>query len=110
MSGPCELVHPHTLGIVVAAVKAIENHFINQNKEITGVVSTFKELEAVQNLVNRMVGSQAKFTFGDIIGQSTELQEAKRLSRLASRNFSNILLLGESGIRKDLFFRLNNFR
>ncbi|MCK8827070.1 sigma-54-dependent Fis family transcriptional regulator [Natroniella acetigena] len=205
MSGPCELVHPHTLGIVVAAVKAIENHLrieeqknqlqvanefsqtvlnsiseglisidqegylvkvnntakrildleemdlkgkkvtevlgnevkildvleqrkgytdqevvicrgdkrirvtstaqpiINQNGEIIGVVSTFKKLEVVQNLVNRMVGSQANFTFKDIIGESLALQEAKRLSRLASRNFSNILLLGESGTGKELF-------
>lgn len=205
MSGPCELAHSHTLGIVVAAVKAIENHLrieeqknqlqaanefsqtvlnsiseglisidqegrlvkvnnvakrildleevdvkekkvtkvlgndtkitdvleqgtgyinkeivicrddkrirvsstaqplINQTGETIGVVSTFKKLEAVQNFVNKMVGSQAKFTFKDIIGKSVVLQEAKRLSRLASRNFSNILLLGESGTGKELF-------
>ncbi len=204
MSGPCELVHSHTLGIVVAAVKAIENHLrieekntqlqlanefsqtvlnsiseglisidkegylvkvneaakkilglkegeigrkvtevlgrrikiidvleqakgyideevvicrgderirvtstaqpiIDQNNDTIGVVSTFKKLEVVQNLVNRMVGSQAKFTFKDIIGETPELQEAKRLSQLAGKNFSNILLLGESGTGKEMF-------
>ena len=76
---------------------------IDQEGKITGAVSTFKKLEVVQNLVNKMVGSEAKFTFKDIIGDSPALEEAKRLSKLASRNFSNILLLGESGTGKELF-------
>ena len=75
----------------------------NQAEGILGAVITLKKMKAVQKLVNRMVGSQAKFNFEDIIGQSAKLKEAKRLAKLASEKFSNILILGDSGTGKELF-------
>lgn len=48
-------------------------------------------------------GHTAKYTFGDIIGDSAQISQAKSLARRFAQYESNILLLGESGTGKEMF-------
>ncbi|WP_461204657.1 sigma-54-dependent Fis family transcriptional regulator [Clostridium sp. DL1XJH146] len=74
----------------------------NENGELISVVETFKKIKKVHNLVNRMVGAYAKFSFDDIVGNSIQLKEAIRIAKIASKSSSNILVNGESGTGKEL--------
>jgi len=76
---------------------------IGEDGAIEGAVDVFKEIRQVKQLVNRMVGAQARFTFGDIIGNSREILEAKRIAAIAASSSSTVLITGESGTGKELF-------
>jgi len=71
--------------------------------QVQGIIFVFHEINRIRRLVNRMAGSQARFTFEDIIGVSAIIQEAKKLAMLAAAGKSNVLLLGETGTGKELF-------
>ncbi|MEJ8553824.1 sigma-54-dependent Fis family transcriptional regulator [Tepidibacter sp. Z1-5] len=71
--------------------------------EVEGVVVTFRKAKTIHNLVNKIIGAEAIFTFDDIIGKSDIIQEAKRISKKTARANTTILLQGESGTGKELF-------
>ena len=66
-------------------------------------VITFVKTESFHKKVHRVIGSEAYFTFDDIIGQVPALQNAVSLARIAAGNNSTVLLTGESGTGKELF-------
>lgn len=57
----------------------------------------------ISSNVSRRIGNNALKTFDDIIGDSPRLTSAIRLARGIARSDSNTLLLGESGVGKDIF-------
>ncbi len=67
------------------------------------VVITIRKTEHIHRMINRIVGSSARFTWDDIIGRSPAIREVKRLARVAAPYPSNVLLTGESGTGKELF-------
>lgn len=71
--------------------------------EVEGVVVTFRRAKTIHNLVNKIIGAEAIFTFDDIIGKSEIMQEAKKISKKAAKANTTILLQGESGTGKELF-------
>lgn len=71
--------------------------------EISGAVATLREIKAVRQLVNRMAGSQARFTFSDILGQNLMFGEAIKMGNRAAQTSSSVLLIGESGTGKEMF-------
>ena len=74
----------------------------NQGRYLGGVI-IINPINKIKKLVNRFAGSEARFQFTDIIGNSQHLQEAIRIAALAAENDSNILLEGESGTGKEVF-------
>lgn len=47
--------------------------------------------------------ARAKYTFANLVGPSRSLREAVEMARMASSSDSTVLLLGESGVGKELF-------
>ncbi|MDA8235569.1 MAG: sigma-54-dependent Fis family transcriptional regulator [Clostridia bacterium] len=76
---------------------------LDDQGNIIGVVATLREIKAVRELVSRMAGAQARFTFEDIIGISQPMQEAIGLAKVAADSISTVLIQGESGTGKELF-------
>lgn len=72
-------------------------------RNVQGVIVVFNEIHRIRRLINEMTGSQARFTFEDIVGVSPSIQEAKKLAMLAALGNSTVLLLGETGTGKELF-------
>jgi transcriptional regulator with PAS, ATPase and Fis domain len=64
---------------------------------------TFRGQERIHNLINRYIGTNAHFTFDDIIGESETIRCAKSNAMIAATNIANVLLTGESGTGKELF-------
>lgn len=69
----------------------------------TGGLLLVRHIDNIQRLVNRFSGAQATFQFKDIIGNSAKMKETIRITTLAAKSMSNVLLQGESGTGKELF-------
>ncbi len=75
----------------------------NPQQKIVGVVTVVREIRAVKQLVARMVGARARFTFDDLIGRNAAYLKTVAMARTAAGSSSNVLLLGESGTGKEVF-------
>ena len=70
---------------------------------VIAVLDHFREIKEAHQLVTRMTGAQASFTFDDIIHQSQVMDDVIELSRMAAGNSLSVLISGESGTGKELF-------
>jgi len=64
---------------------------------------TVEPAELLHKKVNKVIGSNAHFVFGDIVGASSTLANTITLAKIAAENNSSVLLIGESGTGKELF-------
>ena len=71
--------------------------------KVRGIIIIFNEIGRIRKLVNKMAGSQARFTFWDILGVSKAIEDAKSISKQASKTKSTVLITGETGTGKELF-------
>lgn len=72
-------------------------------REIMGSLISVKEIKNVRQFINELTGSQAKFSFVDIVGNSPVMSVCKKEAKLAASSNVTVLLMGESGTGKDLF-------
>lgn len=72
-------------------------------RENGGSVLTFRENKVVHNLVNKIVGANARFTFDDILGESEAIKKAIKLATISADINTTIFLNGESGTGKEMF-------
>ncbi|MDT3698586.1 MAG: sigma-54-dependent Fis family transcriptional regulator [Thermincola sp.] len=96
MTGTVDKVHPHTLGIVVAAVDSIEKQMALCRSLQTAQMSRARRSS------QQMVGAGARVHFDDLIGKEAQFKEAVELGKTAAETDCNVLLLGESGAGKDM--------
>lgn len=68
-----------------------------------GLCVTLRESRRVHKLTNRITRAKAVYTFQDIIGSSKSMRTALQLARKASENAMTTLILGQSGVGKELF-------
>ncbi|MCI1822665.1 MAG: sigma 54-interacting transcriptional regulator [Megasphaera sp.] len=68
----------------------------------TGAIDIFREIKRVKDLINKITGATAKFTFDDILGNDSALLEAIRMAKIAANGNANVLIQGESGTGKEL--------
>ncbi len=94
-----------TLRTAVGAVAVMANlqPVMDGEARTTGAVLTFREMGEVGRLVNRVIGVQRTYSFEDIIGNSSVMEKAKELARIAAGTSSNILIQGETGTGKEVF-------
>jgi transcriptional regulator with PAS, ATPase and Fis domain len=71
--------------------------------QIQGAIVVFNEMNRIRKLFNEIAGTQARFTFEDIIGTSRAILEAKKMAMIAATGNATVLLLGETGTGKELF-------
>lgn len=70
---------------------------------VVSVVNTFREFKRIRKIVGKYAGSHARYTFENIVGQSSGLLNAVASARKAARGSANLLLSGESGVGKEVF-------
>ncbi|MCB2147582.1 MAG: sigma 54-interacting transcriptional regulator [Deltaproteobacteria bacterium] len=90
------------LGTLVQALTTLKPIFGPMGK-VRGFIIVFNEINRIRKIVNEMAGSQAQFTFEDIIGISQAVQAAKKKALQAAQSKSTVMLTGETGTGKELF-------
>ncbi|TWH81510.1 sigma-54 interaction domain-containing protein [Sedimentibacter saalensis] len=82
----------------------------DEKGEMVGVLDIFRSIREVTTMVNRMNGAQAKYSIFNIIGESIQIKEIKKLIKMAGSNESPVLIEGESGTGKDIIAQsIHNF-
>ncbi len=76
---------------------------VSKEQETLGTVIIIQPMKQYKKMIERISGAQAKITFSDIIGQSPDFRYAIQSAQMAAKTDSSILLLGESGVGKDMF-------
>lgn len=76
---------------------------IGKNGKTLGTVVILQPMKQYKQLIERVSGTRANITFDQIIGQSDEFKFALSCAQKAAQVDSNVLLLGESGVGKDMF-------
>jgi PAS domain S-box-containing protein len=68
--------------------------------DISAIMTLTEELARARKIIRHI---KAEYTWDDIVGTSTALQQAKELARRAAETPATVLLRGESGTGKELF-------
>ncbi len=87
-----------SLGIICAVRPVWE-----RSRRYLGALVILRLAQSVHQLVQRVVGAEARFTFRDIIGQSPPMLMALHQAHLAANAAGSVLLRGEPGVGKELF-------
>jgi len=74
----------------------------NRDDKIIGIVSIFKDIKNIYNLVNKYIGKNASYSFHDIIGNSHEIAKVIEQAKIIANSPSTVLIQGESGTGKEL--------
>lgn len=119
LTGYCESVHPHTLGMVVAAANAIER--IMEAKKLNSVIElsqkntyaftsknkeellVFHEANKNRKLAGRLTNGKAIYTFDKIISQNERFKSIIEYAKKIADSKSTVLITGESGTGKEIF-------
>lgn len=78
-------------------------------REVSGVVITLSDITRIRNLENKIrrslveKGLRAKYTFDDILHESSVIDDTIQLARKYAASDSNIIIVGETGTGKELF-------
>ncbi len=75
----------------------------DENNQVTGASIILRPIARVQELVNKISGAQASFTFDSLIGEDKNLKNSIRMAKIASSNNSTVLLQADSGTGKEIF-------
>jgi transcriptional activator for dhaKLM operon len=75
----------------------------DRGRRYLGSMITLRPPESVHRLVQQVFGTQARFRFADIVGESPAMQAAMRHARIAANSLAPVLLQGEAGVGKELF-------
>lgn len=68
-------------------------------------IITIRHIEQVHQLVNRLVGAQARLTFDDIVSNGTAAQKIRKQALRAVNAKACVLLMGEAGTGKNVLAR-----
>lgn len=68
-------------------------------------IVTIRRIEQVHQLVNRLVGAQARLTIDDIVGHGSAARKIRKQALMAANAKACVLLMGESGTGKDVLAR-----
>lgn len=76
---------------------------ISKEKDLLGIVLAFEEIHSLRKIADNITGTQARFTFEDLVGKSAGIEKSIELARRAAQGESTALLQGETGTGKELF-------
>jgi len=68
-------------------------------------IMTIRRIEQVHQLVNRLVGAQARLTLDDIVGHGAAAKKIRKQALAAANAEACVLLTGESGTGKNILAR-----
>lgn len=82
----------------------------DERGNVTGIVEITRSRQQDLTTARKIVGLAADYTFADIIGSSTQIQQKIHIAKEYAKSDYSILITGESGVGKELFAQsIHNF-
>ncbi len=76
---------------------------IGKQGKVIGKVVILQPIQQYNKLIKRAIGTRAHITFDKIVGQNSMFRYSLKCAQIAARSDSNVILLGESGVGKEMF-------
>lgn len=76
---------------------------LHDDGKVAGAVATLRDMKKIEVNPEKNRRKGTRFTFDDIIGESSDLLRSLHLSQIAAKGTSTVLLQGESGTGKEMF-------
>jgi len=76
---------------------------IGKTGHVIGKVVILQPMQTYNRLVKRAIGNRARITFDKIVGQNSIFKYSLKCAQIAAQSDSNVILLGESGVGKEMF-------
>lgn len=76
---------------------------IQNENQVSKVMVSIRDLQSLRNIIKRVGGWDAKYTFQDILGTAPLFRKAVSFAKETAMLDSNTLIEGESGTGKELF-------
>jgi transcriptional regulator with PAS, ATPase and Fis domain len=84
--------------------------FTNHEKK-KGFIIILREIKKVNLTMSKIAKLQAHYTFDDIIGISNQIKHVIEFGKIAAKSFSNILIMGETGVGKEILTQaIHNYK
>ncbi len=101
----CVSEQPLVLSIRGRSVPCILSTELNYQPQlqINAVLLHFTTQKKTNAYISKKIGNSALFSFDNIIGDSVKMRAVKRKAQMLANSDANVMLLGESGVGKDLF-------
>ena len=77
----------------------------SQENDTLVCIMTIRRIEQVHQLVNRLVGAQARLTLDDIVGHGAAAKKIRKQALAAANAKACVLLIGEPGTGKNILAR-----
>ena len=77
----------------------------SQENDTLVYIMTIRKIEQIHQLVNRLVGAQARLTLDDIVGHGPAAKKIRKQALAAASARACVLLIGESGTGKNILAR-----
>ena len=82
----------------------------DEQGDVTGMVEITHSRQRDLKTVRNIVGLSAEYTFADIVGSSSQMQQKIHIAKEYAKSDYTILITGESGVGKELFAQsIHNF-
>lgn len=91
------MIKGKTINMSITTSTFIENKF-----HINGIAILFSTMQRINNMISKFSGNSATYEFKDILTNNEDFLDVLKISQSASYTDSNILILGESGVGKDI--------
>jgi two-component system, NtrC family, response regulator len=92
-----------TLNRAIESVRLGVKDFLTKPFEIDMLVDAIKREAKIQKKINKTSIKKEKKDEGDFLATSPALEKALKIARKAARTDASVLLMGESGVGKELF-------
>ncbi len=76
---------------------------IGKQGNIIGKVIILQPMQQYNLLIKRAIGTRAHITFDKIVGQNRLFKYSLKCAQIAAQSDSSVILLGESGVGKEMF-------
>ena len=91
------IVNGKELSVNINTMKFKEEKF-----HMNGIAIAINSIQRINKLITQYTGNNAQYTFDTIIGKSYAYQKTLKRAEIAATSDGNVLLLGESGVGKDV--------
>lgn len=77
--------------------------YVNSVLKINVTILLIRSTDQINKYISKKIGNNARFTFADIVGESTVFKKTVSMAKKIAAGSANVLITGESGVGKDIF-------